>query len=99
MAKKTTKKKPAAKTTKKAPPAKAKRKASAKKAEARVEIEFDAIEIKAIKLAHSSAKVQRELEEAVSFATCQAVRKVLKRSRISLTPPQSQNVAAFLFGD
>jgi hypothetical protein len=98
MAKKTTKKRPAAKTTTKAPRAKAKRQAPAKKA-GHVEIELDAIEIKAIKLAHSSAKVQRELEEAVSLATCQAVRKVLKGHKISLAPPQTQKVAAILFGD
>jgi hypothetical protein len=98
MAKKTTKKKPAAKTTKKAPPAKAKKKSPAKQAE-QVEIELDATEIKAIKFAHSSAKVREELEEAVSLATCQAVHKVLDGHRISLTPPQAQNVAAFLFGD
>ncbi len=98
MAKKTTKKKPAAKTTKKAPTDAAKRRPAAKKAE-QLEIELDATEIKAIKFAHSSAKVREELEEAVSLATCQAVRKVLEGNGISLTPPQAQNVAAFLFGD
>jgi len=89
MAKKTIQKKPAAKATKKAP---------AKKAEP-VEIELDSIEIKAIKLAYSSAKAKKQLEEAVTLAMSQAVRKVFKRHDVSLTPPQAQEVAAFLFGD
>jgi hypothetical protein len=88
----------AKKTTKKKPATKAKKKASAKKAE-RVEVELDPIEMKAIKLAHSSAKVQRELEEGVTLAMSQAVRKVFKQHGIFLTPPQAQEVAACLFGD
>jgi hypothetical protein len=90
MAKKTTKKKPAA--------TKAKKKASAKKVE-RVEIELDPVEAKAYELAHSSGEVCRELELAVSSAMFQAVRKVFKQHRISLTMPQAQKVAVFLFGD
>jgi hypothetical protein len=89
MAKKTTKTKPAAKANKKAP---------AKKAEP-IEIELDPVEIEALKLAHSSARVQKELEKAVTLAMTQAVRKVCKHHGISLTPPQAQEVAAFLFGD
>ena len=98
MAKKTPKKKSAAKTTKKAPPAKAKKKASATKAKC-VEIELDPIETKAFELAHSSAEVQKELEEAATLAMSQAVRKVFKQHRISLTSPQAQQVAACLFCD
>jgi hypothetical protein len=89
MAKKTTKKKPATKAREKAP---------TKKVE-KVELELDAIEIKAIKLANSSAKVCKELELAVTLAISQSVRKVFKRQGIALTPPQVQEVAAFLFGD
>ena len=83
MAKKTTKKKPAAK---------------AKKIE-HVEIELDSIEVEAIKLAYSSAKMKKQLEEAATLAMSQAVRKVFKEHNISLTAPQAQEVAAFLFGD
>ena len=90
MAKKTTKKKATA--------TKAKKKAPAKKVE-RIEIELDPVETKAFELAHSSAEVQKELEEAVTLAMSQAVRKVFKQHGISLTPPQGQEVAAFLFGD
>ena len=90
MAKKTTKKKATA--------TKAKKKAPAKKVE-RIEIELDPVETKAFELAHSSAEVQKELEEAVTLAMSQAVRKVFKQHGISLTPPQAQEVAAFLFGD
>jgi hypothetical protein len=89
MAKKTTKKKPAAKAKKKAP---------AKKTE-RVEIELDPIEIKALELAQSAPKVRKELEEAATLAMSQAVREVFKQYGISLTRPQSQEVAAVLFGD
>jgi hypothetical protein len=103
MAKKTTKKKPATKATPKAsaakaPAAKATKKASPLQAE-HADIVLDPIEIKAIKLAHSSDKVQKQLEEAASLAMSQAVRKVFKQHRISLTPPQSQEVTAVLFGD
>jgi len=97
MAKKTTKKKAATAKTK-APAAKGKKKAPATKVE-RIEIELDPVETKAFKLAHSSAEVQKELEEAVTLAMSQAVRKVFKQHGISLTPPQAQEVAAFLFGD
>jgi hypothetical protein len=84
MAKKTTKKKAPAKTTKKAK---------------HVEIEFDAVEITAIKLASSSAKVHKKLAEAASLAISQAVRKVFKQQGISLAPLQAQRVAEFLFGE
>ena len=90
MAKKTTKKKSAA--------TKAKTKASAKKVE-RVEIELDPVEAKAYELARSSGEVCEELELAASLAMSQAVRKVFKQHRISLTTTQAQNVAVFLFGD
>jgi hypothetical protein len=96
MAKKTTKKKATA--AKKATTTKAKKKASAKKAE-HVEIALDLIETKAIELAHSSAKVQKKLEEAATLAMSQAVRKVFRQHGISLTPPQAQEVAAFLFSE
>jgi nitrogen fixation protein FixH len=95
MAKKTAKKKTPAK---KATATKAKKKAPAKKAE-HVEIELAPVETKAFELAHSSAKVQKELEEAATLAMSQAVRKVFKQHGISLTPPQAQIVAAVLFGD
>ena len=102
MAKKTTKKKatPVKKATsaKKATAKKAARKAPAKKAD-RIEVELDPVETKAFELANSSAKVQKELEEAATLAMSQAVRKVFKQHGISLTPPQAQIVAAVLFGD
>ena len=87
MAKKATQKKPAAKTKKKAAPQKAES----------VEIELDAIETKAFELAQSSAKVRKELEVTVTRAMAQAVRKVFKQHRVSLSAPQSEKVAAFLF--
>ena len=96
MAKKITKTKPT--PAKKATAKTSNKKASAKKVE-HVEIELDPVETKAFELAHSSAKVQKELEEAATLAMSQAVRKVFKQHGISLTPPQAQNVAAFLFGD
>ena len=91
MAKKTTKKKPAATKTKK-------KKSSAKKVE-RVEIELDPVEAKAFELAHSSDEVCGELEQAVTLAITQAVRKVFKQHRISLTAPQAEEVALLMFGD
>jgi hypothetical protein len=97
MAKRTTKKNPAAKTKGKTGAAKAK-KAPARKAEC-VEIELDPIQIKALELARSSAKVREELEEGATLAMSQSVRKVFKQHRISLTAPQSQEVAAVLFGE
>ena len=88
-----------AKTTTKTKPAKkAKKKAPAKKVE-HIEIELDPIESKAFDLAHSSDDVRRELEEAAASAICRAVRKVFKQHGISLTPPQAQEVSAWLFGD
>jgi dGTP triphosphohydrolase len=90
MAKKTAKKKATA--------TKANKKASAKKTE-HVEIELDPIETKAIELAHGSAKVQKELEEAATLAMSLAVRKVFKQRGVSLTQPQAQEVAAFLFSE
>jgi hypothetical protein len=97
MATKTIEKKPAAKATQNAAKTKAKKKVPAKKAD-RVEIELDPIEIKALKLVQSSAKVRKELEEGATLAMSQAVRKIFKQHRISLTAPQSQEVAAVLFG-
>jgi hypothetical protein len=91
MAKKTTKKKSTA--------TKAKTKASPKKKIEHVEIELDRVEAKAYELAHSSGEVCEELELAVSLAMSQAVLKVFKKHRISLTMPQAQKVAVFLFGD
>jgi hypothetical protein len=88
----------AKKTATSKPAAKAKKKASPKKVE-QVEIELDAIEIKALKLANSSAKVCKELELAVALAISQTVRKVFKQHGISLSPPQAQGVAGLLFGD
>jgi hypothetical protein len=98
MAKKTTKKKPAAKSTKKAPAAKAKRRATRKKAE-RFEIELDPAETRAFELAHASDEVRKQLEEAATLAMSQAVRKVFKQHRISLTASQSATIAAVLFGE
>jgi hypothetical protein len=98
MKKRSTKKNPAARTTKKAPPEKAKRKPAAKKA-SHFEVELDPAETEAFELAHSSDKVRKELEEAATAAMSQAVRKVFKQYRISLTVSQSQKVAVVLFGD
>ena len=102
MAKKTTK--PATKAKKQAPTKKAngtkatKKKAPTKKAKP-VEIKVDAVEAKAIELAHSSDKVCTELEKVVTSAVSQAVRKVFKQHRISLTSAQAQKVALLLFRD
>ena len=104
MAKKTTK--PAAETKKPAPAKKAKataakatkKKASPKKAE-QIEIELDAVEAEAIELVHSSDKICIELEEAVTSAVSQIVRKVFKQHHISLTTEQAENVTLLLFGD
>jgi hypothetical protein len=87
----------AKKTTRKPAPT-AKKKAAAKTTEP-VEIELDPIETKAFELAQSSAKVRKELEETATLAMSQAVRKVFKQHRISLTAEQSHKVAAFLFCD
>ena len=43
--------------------------------------------------------MKKQLEEAATLAMSQAVRKVFKEHKISLTAPQAQEVAAFLFGD
>ena len=77
---------------------KAKKKAPPKKVE-RIEIELDPVETKAVELAHSSVAVRTELEEAVTLALTQAVRKVFKQHGISLTSPQAAEVALLLFGD
>ena len=87
----------AKKATKKKAPTKTKKKPT-KKVE-RIEIELDPVETKAFELAHSSEDVRRELEEAVTSAMSQAVRKVFKQHRISLTSSQAQEVAVLLFGD
>jgi len=77
---------------------KAKKKAPAKKIE-RIEIDLDPAETKAVELAHSSVAVRTELEEAVTLAMSQAVRKVFKQHGISLTSSQAPEVALLLFGD
>jgi hypothetical protein len=92
-------KKTARKTTKKQPTAtKAKPKKSAKKVE-RVEIELDPVQSAAFELAYASDEVRRELELGVTSAISQAVRKVYKKHKISLTQSQAQEIAGFLFGD
>jgi hypothetical protein len=97
MAKKTTT--PATKAKKNSPTKRAtKKKSPAKKAKP-VEIELDALEAKAFELAHSSDKVCTKLEKAVTLAVFQAVRKVFKQHRISLTTAQVEKVALLLFGD
>jgi hypothetical protein len=97
MAKATAKTRATAK--KRATPTKAaKKRAPAKKVE-RIEIELDPVETSAVELAHSSDEVCRELEEAVTVAVSQAVRKVFKQRGVSLTAPQAQEVAMLLFGD
>jgi hypothetical protein len=63
------------------------------------EFQLDPVEEKAFRLAHSSAKVQRALEEAVTAALSKTVRKVFKDNRIDLTPIQATNMAMILFGD
>lgn len=85
-------------TAKKATAAKATKKAPAKKAKP-VEIELEPAEIKAFELAHSSAKVCKELELAVTATISQAVRKVFKQHNIALSPAQGEKVALLLFGD
>jgi len=83
--------------TKKAPAKKAPKTTRAHEAE--LEITLEPIEEKAFHLAHSSAKVQRELEEAVTEALGKSVRKVFKNHPIDLTPAQATNMAMILFGD
>lgn len=95
---------PKSATAKKAPlkkkaPVKKKAAKKARKAEHVHEFQLDPIEEKAFRLAHSSAKVQRALEEAVTVALSKAVRKVFKDNRIDLTPAQATNMAMILFGD
>ena len=87
MAKKTPK--PATKNKKKAP---------SKKIE-RIEIELDPVETKAFDLAHSSVELRSELEEAVTLAIAQVVRKIFKQHGISLTTIQAQELALILFGE
>jgi hypothetical protein len=86
----------AKKTTK--PATRGKKKAPAKKIE-RIEIELDPVETRAFELAHSSIEVRTELEEAVTMAMSQAVRKVFKQHGISLTSSQAPEVALLLFGE
>ena len=95
MAKKTTK--PATNAKKQAPSKKTTKKTT-KKAEP-VAIELDEVEATAIELVHSSSKVCTELEKAVTAAVSDAVRKVFKQHRVSLTSEQAQKVALLLFGD
>jgi hypothetical protein len=97
MAKKTTK---SATTTKKPAPAKktAKKKAAPAKTEP-IEIELDEVEATAIELVHASSKVCDELEKAVTSAVSEAVRKVFKQNKVSLTTVQAEKVALLLFGD
>ena len=105
MAKKTAKKaankpakKAAAPKAKKAP-AKAKK---AEKAPAKIEkfeIELGPNETKAFDLAQTSDAVCQDLEEAVTDAISQAVRKVFKKHKVTLTQPEALEVAATLFGD
>lgn len=101
MAKKTTKSATESKktATNKATGAKATKKKAAAKKSKPAEIEVDAIEAKAIELAYSSDKVCAELEEAVTAAAFQTVRKVFKQHRISLTSTQAEKVAMLLFQD
>ena len=80
------------------PATKTKKKAPSKKIE-RIEIKLDPVEIKAFDLAHSSVEMRSELEEAVTLAIAQTVRKVFKQHRVSLTTIQAQEVALLLFGD
>jgi hypothetical protein len=102
MAKKMTK---CATETKKPAPAKkttgakaAKKKAAPAKTEP-IEIELEEVEATAIELVHSSSKVCDELEKAVTSAVSQAVRKVYKQNKVSLTTEQAEKVALLLFGD
>lgn len=87
---------------KKAPPKKkapAKKPPKAQEAAPVQEFQMDPVEEKAFRLAHSSAKVQRALEEGVTVALSRTVRKVFKDNRIDLTPAQANNMAMILFGD
>jgi Skp family chaperone for outer membrane proteins len=63
------------------------------------DITLDAVEAKAFELAQSSAKVQSDLEQAVTEAMAKAVRKVFKDHGLSLTADQGLNMAMVLFGD
>jgi hypothetical protein len=86
-------------TATKAKKGKATKKKSPTKKTKPAEIQVDAIEAKAFELAHSSDKVCAELEAAATSAVSQAVRKVFKQHRISLTSVQAEKVALLLFRD
>ncbi|MHB1037028.1 MAG: hypothetical protein ACYC35_19400 [Pirellulales bacterium] len=98
-------KKPATKAPapKKAAAAKAaKKKAPAKKKDDHEELAeyvLDPTEEKAFELVQTSDCVGDELEAAAIAALGQAVRKVLGRHGVSLTPGQAQNVAFVLFSE
>jgi hypothetical protein len=94
-------KKPAAKksTAKKSPAKKSTTKKKPAKKVERVEIQLDPVETKAFELAHASEEVRRDLEEAVTLAMSETVRKVFKKHRLALTAEQAQEVALLLFGD
>ncbi|MCE5269358.1 MAG: hypothetical protein LLG00_15890 [Planctomycetaceae bacterium] len=54
---------------------------------------------KALRLIDKSAKVREELEEAAMLAAAKAVRTLMKKHDISLTPLEASVLAAILFGE
>jgi hypothetical protein len=54
---------------------------------------------KALKLVEKSAKVQAELEEAVTLAVDNTVRKVMKANKIELTLSEANILASIWFGE
>jgi len=54
---------------------------------------------KALKLVEKSAKVRAELEEAITVAVDNTVRKMMKANKIELTPSEANILASIWFGE
>ena len=54
---------------------------------------------KALKLVEKSAKVRAELEDAITVAVDNTVRKVMKANKIELTPSEANILASIWFGE
>jgi hypothetical protein len=65
----------------------------------REEFALAPLEAKAFDLAQSSDKVRVELEQAVTKAAADAVRKVFRLHKIGLSPAEAANLTVILFGE
>ena len=54
---------------------------------------------KALKLVEKSAKVRAELEDAITVAVDNTVRKVMRANKIELTPSEANILATLWFGE